>query len=445
MDHLPIPPQFRDRGISVPRLGVAPAYDRQGFEGYPSRFGVEVTSLPLHWTEDDEIPNDETLRSRSQTESFFQEWLWFGLMHEFELACGVENHAHYTTVTDGKEVLDTTPLVGYMRRAVINEILKLKVPLDLQVGDLVVFRKIPSDKSQIKPTRIVNRDLVNLTYGVGDPSIWTGPLEYFSKIGTNATGFLDTASIRKSLASTSLNVLMVVLKKARQYYWDQNLGIQYSESTTRLSRCLLKTAGLTRKIIFRDKPVLRFEIALSISILCETIQHLIEQVWGNWIELERTGTMFFENKFRDDMISKNWCPARIETLLVWTVAIQYISSLLPSSDTISHRKCSSLSCVQKPSNPENIQPQHWKTDCDCEVVAFEEVDLIKVLEQGGNPGLLRTKGETGQHSYKIFDVTGQDFVAISHGSYSQLLLPPSTDCFGDYKEARTQFLRNESS
>jgi hypothetical protein len=237
-----------------------------------------------------------------------------------------------------------------------------------------------------------------------------------------------------ALAPTSLNVIIVVLKKARTYYWHKDLGTQYSESTTRLSRCLLKTSALIRKIIFHNKPVLRFEIALSISILCETIQHLIEQIWGKWFELERSGTMFFQNKFRDDMISKNWCPARIETLLVWTVAIQYISSLLLSFDTISHRKCSSLTCAQRPSNPKDIKPQHWNPDCDCEIMAFGEAELIEILERGGTPGLLRIKDGTDSPSYRIVDVTGRDFVSISHGSCSRQLIPSLTNCFRGHKE-----------
>ena len=90
MDHLPIPPEFRDRGLSVPRLCASPAYDGHGFEGFPSRVGIDVDNLPLRRPEDVEPPSGETLRSRLQTKSFVQVWLWFGFMHEFELACEFE-------------------------------------------------------------------------------------------------------------------------------------------------------------------------------------------------------------------------------------------------------------------------------------------------------------------------------------------------------------------
>jgi hypothetical protein len=47
MDHLPIPESCKARVKDVPYLGLAPKYDRKGFDGFPERCGIDIESI-LH-------------------------------------------------------------------------------------------------------------------------------------------------------------------------------------------------------------------------------------------------------------------------------------------------------------------------------------------------------------------------------------------------------------
>jgi hypothetical protein len=73
-------------------------------------------------------------------------------------------------------VLDTTPLVSYVRRVVINELSKLRVPLDLKVGDLVTFRSLPPGVTSPMNPLAVSREQDDLTYSLGDPVMGTFPV-----------------------------------------------------------------------------------------------------------------------------------------------------------------------------------------------------------------------------------------------------------------------------
>jgi hypothetical protein len=114
------------------------------------------------------------------------------------------------------------------------------------------------------------------------------------------------------------------------------------------------------------------------------------------------------------MLSRSWCPARIESLLQEDLPCQYIFSLLPSSAEVSHTSCDVRACRQRPKDPANMKPRHRSSDCECEVISFDEMELIEVLQRGGNPGILKIRNQNGRVSYEIVDVRGHDFIAISH-------------------------------
>ena len=91
---------------------------------------VIMAAISAEWPEDgivEEAPMIAGVSHQEYIESALQEWLWFGLMHEFELACGVEKDdadGSFTVVRDGNLVLDTTPLMAYVRKVLIIELLK---------------------------------------------------------------------------------------------------------------------------------------------------------------------------------------------------------------------------------------------------------------------------------------------------------------------------------
>jgi hypothetical protein len=80
MDHLPIPKSYEQYVPLVPYFGVATKYDNAGFEGFPERCGLDSNLL---------LSGNFDLSSKQRSEwleSFMQEWLFFGLLHEFSKA-----------------------------------------------------------------------------------------------------------------------------------------------------------------------------------------------------------------------------------------------------------------------------------------------------------------------------------------------------------------------
>jgi hypothetical protein len=359
MDHLPIPERLRGQVPSVPWLRHAPPYDRKGFEGFPERIGMSedviMAAISAEWPEDgmvEEAPMIAGVPHRDYIESVLQEWLWFGLMHEFELACGVEKDdadGSFTFMRDGKLVLDTTPLMAYVRKVLIVELL-------------------------------------------------------------NSTPSWDQERIKK-MPST---MLMVEWENARlEESTSEQFQMKYAQTTAGMARCLQRVRDITRIVLSQNSPILRFEIAVSIDLLCSTIHYLINELWSQLIHLEPRSP-FYKNRFERKMLSQNWCPARINSLFYQDLPCQYIFSLHPSSAKVSHTSCDSRACRQRPKDPGNMKPSHRTSDCECEMISFDETALIRVLQLGGNPGILKVWSQNGTVSYEIVDVRGCDFIAISH-------------------------------
>jgi len=101
----------------VPYLGLAPKYDRKGFEGFPERCGIDIGAiLDLAKIPSGDIAprEDDVSLDTEYIESFFQEWIWFGILHEFEKKCGLELDASQFIrpgKSNGSRVLNTEPLI----------------------------------------------------------------------------------------------------------------------------------------------------------------------------------------------------------------------------------------------------------------------------------------------------------------------------------------------
>jgi hypothetical protein len=118
--------------------------------------------------------------------------------------------------------------------------------------------------------------------------------------------------------------------------------------------------GHKRHNVAHECPVLRVEIALSIDILYSTLKvHLFK--------IKPPLAAFYVDKLGKMIESQNWCPTRIEILLSGDLSCQYIFSLPPSPEMISY------------------QSMHRTGNCGCRTLIFDETDLIKTLEDGGNP------------------------------------------------------------
>ena len=93
-------------------------------------------------------------------ESFLQEWLWFGALHDFELACGVEMNPEIFIqlgLTNPNCVLNTEPLLPYVKSVVIDRLVKEGVPLDLNVGEHVYVEQrqaLHAETLKYRPFRI---------------------------------------------------------------------------------------------------------------------------------------------------------------------------------------------------------------------------------------------------------------------------------------------------
>jgi hypothetical protein len=115
MDHLLIPPPFRERVLSIPRVQFVAIYDRNGLERLPERIKLTTEKLLANWREGPKSHGSliASMQQRLLIESALQEWLWFGLLHKFELACGLESKQEsYIIVRDGEMLLDSNPLIA---------------------------------------------------------------------------------------------------------------------------------------------------------------------------------------------------------------------------------------------------------------------------------------------------------------------------------------------
>lgn len=93
MQHLPVPDELQHRLPWSPHLHHGPRYDRQGFDGFLKRVGVDendLLSYLMTYKDTEEDPNVKPEFTRRElANSLMQQWCWFGLLHGFEKSCGV--------------------------------------------------------------------------------------------------------------------------------------------------------------------------------------------------------------------------------------------------------------------------------------------------------------------------------------------------------------------
>ncbi|MCJ1247315.1 hypothetical protein MMC30_004529 [Trapelia coarctata] len=414
MDHLPIPESCQDRAWKVPYLGVAPAYDRRGFWGFPERCGLNaaiiVNPATAHTREVDQNGEATTL-SREYIESFLQEWLWFGMLHEFEMLCGLEMDPSIFITPEGadkRRFITAKPLVDYARRVAIDRLIKQGVPLDLRVGDWVYLKRASTNGTRHRRFEIIEV-LDNMRYRIlnrrGERVVSVADLE---QPGLECESVQGTPSLLESLSSTPLLVFCSVLERMHD---SQN---PHKENQSRFAKCLEEVQRLTFAAWDHDPPVFRVEVAVSIDILVINLGNATREILREEIEVD--GTSRHCRTAIDKVLNENWCPARKNFLKFEHIDLYYVASLLPSYESLSHDDCRGTKCSYRAKALNQFQAQHRIEGCagDCPEVVFEEARLASILEAGGTPGVATLKGCRGKIAYKVVDVTGNPYVAISH-------------------------------
>jgi hypothetical protein len=105
MDHLPIPESCKPNLHQVSYLGQAPKYDHQGFDRFLGRHGRTSTEI---------LSSHRILQWPGEfIGSLIQEWLWFGLLRKFGIACNIpinldEFVVEKETLTGVERVINTS-------------------------------------------------------------------------------------------------------------------------------------------------------------------------------------------------------------------------------------------------------------------------------------------------------------------------------------------------
>jgi hypothetical protein len=168
---------------------------------------VIMAEISAEWQEDgqmQEAPMIADVPRREYIESVLQEWPWFGFMHEFELACGVEkddSDGSFTVMRDEKWVLDTTPLMAYVRKVLIVELLKSSLSWDQE------------------------------------------------RIKKSSSAMLFAEFYRAKFEGSTLG----------------QVRMKYAQTTTSIVRCLQRVRDITRIVLYQNRPILHFEIPMSID------------------------------------------------------------------------------------------------------------------------------------------------------------------------------------
>ncbi len=171
MDHLPNLSSCRPQAMTVTYLGWPPKYDRKGFDHFPERHGIEAKTLLNYDQTSEALPSDGTVPFRAYAESLLQEWLWFGLIHDIEMAFEIATNPDDfikpgLTNSHHSSIITTEALLDYVGAATIHRLEKRGVPLNLKFGDLVHVKK-PKERHGPRDLRVgpfsIAEDLGRLT------------------------------------------------------------------------------------------------------------------------------------------------------------------------------------------------------------------------------------------------------------------------------------------
>jgi hypothetical protein len=403
MDHLHIPEGCRPYARNVPYMGLAPKYDQLGFDSFPERHDVNSDIL---------ISSHSILQWRADwIESFIQEWLWFGLMDEFAKACNIsidlDDFITESSSSSGK-ILATGSLYDvYARRVAIRKLDQYAVSMGLEMGDL--FR-LPYEPSKTAVVQIVE--------------FWTSKIQQNPLTAERVTeGLTILSNIDNNSADQEVNgkkvPLDILIERiiACRVLMSQFLPTPDHNGPTggrvKLAETIARAQEAIGVIMMQHDPVIRFDIILSIDILCHTVAKVAGVILNERIPLRSPG--FLEN-FEAAMKARNWCPSRISSIAnSGNTPLSYISSLLPSYNTVPHH-CNPRKCLTRPLAVEAMTGDH-RRDCngDCPVVTVNEHLTIDIWKAGGIPGL--PTHQVNGHQLKeveVVDCNNRPFVAISH-------------------------------
>lgn len=422
MEHLNIPPSCRPQATTVPYIGVAPTYDRKGFYGFPERHGIDVEVLLSGAATSEDTSPEHTSMHSIHTESLLQEWLWFGVLHEFATAYGLENDPLSASSsfirrqgpdTSSGSVVNTEALLDMVRAAVVRMLQQREVPLDLMPGDCVYVQNPSESNSEgllAGPFQIVE-DLGNMIYsldvGGGELQRWLAAQLKLDKSHETTSG------ISLSQRKQKLIPLNVLSKMIRIENNTRNASKQRVRSQSKLARCLKEVREIMIRILSHETPILRFEVALSINILCSSLESVIQGL-GEKADIQ-THSRFYTKAFSDRLKARNWCLSRVDFTLFNSIIEIYIVSLLPSYESVSHLKCGVVACARRLQTVDQFSAQH-RVDCGgiCTTIVFKEAKLIDILRADGIPGIAECQSKEGAVSYDVVDVTRRPFIAISH-------------------------------
>ncbi|KAK0099511.1 hypothetical protein ONS96_008349 [Cadophora gregata f. sp. sojae] len=459
MEHLGIPEEHRSRSIRVPYLGLAPRYDGQGLIGFPERHGFRSEQLSTYCgrlfqprENADALPfNPEFV------ESFFQEWLWFGMLDEFALACGVplDIDLFIKMGVDERQIIDTEPLLPYVRSVVIEQLIQRDVPLDLEVGDSVYIRSERSPSSVPSRHTTFRGDLTGVNLSIPDHLQPLGASSVHTKASTpgaeiqnsppipreikkdvgNFRYTLDasqgesdswpvTTLIRADQTQTSdlpcilakhedvpLQNLLSMIMGSEAYHQTQS-----KDRFSRFENCLREVRNTMRPALLCFDTIHRLEIAFSIDLLCDNLMYVMLNLFKMPMAIKGPWFDFYMSRFEDRVKAENWCIARTSSVLPFDITALYFKSVLPSYESIPHLDCGPTSCSRQSHDVNSLQVQHDWTMChgDCQVLALDEQKLIGILESNGIPGLYCIETEGGVVDFEVIDITGKEYITISH-------------------------------
>jgi hypothetical protein len=335
MDHLPIPESCKARVKDVPYLGLAPKYDRKGFDGFPERCGVDIESiLYLAKTPSRNVAPHEAEASLDleYVESFLQEWLWFGILHEFEKECGLELNASQFIRpgrTNGSRILNTEPLLQYVPSVMIDKLRKAGVPIDLTVGDWVYHSSAP----KAKPCQITE-DLGDLQYLV--PGLQSEGISASSLVRAKEQMFRPEQNPSLSpLSCISFKRIWREFKAVLDRPADSDTSQPLSGGS--ISVCLDKANGILHQAATAGRQILHLDLWMSMVVLLLSLENVMCIVFHKpWTLFLRRGIL---DVFRTEMAKENWCQVRTDWLTSSNLMMLYVGSLLPSYETVSHLAC----------------------------------------------------------------------------------------------------------
>lgn len=74
-----------------------------------------------------------------------------------------------------------------------------------------------------------------------------------------------------------------------------------------LAQCITNVQRITLIFMSQKDPIVRFEILLSIEILCHSLAKIIDEIFGESIKIQ-VSVDLYPTHFEKSMVDRNWCP-----------------------------------------------------------------------------------------------------------------------------------------